>query len=274
MRSRFTVAQDDGTAHAEVDKLMRYAVILFRRFEMTTYYGTMSTDNKHIGDEMLQTLWWRMCALVRAWLGRDIRAIVFDLGGVLVEDSRRVVFAHISAVLGVPVEVLERIMYQETPRLQRGEESTLEFWYRMCDRLKVQRPSDEVLLTLLTEPYTAQSVRPIAPTLDLVRELKRNGYRIGVISNTIPEHIAIHHIQGVFVHFDFVALSYVLRMRKPEGRIFSHTARQLGVNVKNMLFHDNEMRWVRAARESGCQSLLFTDAHQARLEMRKLGVNI
>lgn len=219
-------------------------------------------------------LWWRLRALVYTWIGWDIRAIVFDLGGVLVEDSRPQVFAHISAVLGVPVEALEQTMYQETPKLQRGGESTLEFWYRMCERLNVRRPADDVLLTLLTEPYTAHTVRPLHETLALARELKGHGYRIGLISNTIPEHIAVHRAQGVFNHFDFVALSYEVGMRKPERRIFEYTAQKLGVPMRNMLFHDNEMRWVKAARDNGCHSLLFTDAGSARQKMRQLGVRI
>lgn len=200
-----------------------------------------------------------------------IQGILFDLGGVLVDDSREIVFAHISAVLGVPVPVLERTMYRNTPDLQRGKETALQFWYRMCEELRVPRPSDEVLLTLLTKPYTVETVKPKWDTLEIVQRLAEK-YQVGVISNTIPEHMAIHRKQGVFKNFSVVIASYEVGLRKPQKEIFQMASKKLGTPLECLVFVDNEMRWVKAARWAGLQAVLFTSATQLEKRLKRLHV--
>jgi FMN phosphatase YigB (HAD superfamily) len=203
--------------------------------------------------------------------GKTLGGVLFDLGGVLVDDSREVVFAHISKVLGVPVPKLAATMYRNTPDLQRGLETTLQFWYRMCDKLCVSRPADNILLELLTKPYTKENVRAKHDTLAIVRRIAQK-YPVGVVSNTIPEHIRVHRDDGVFDDFSAVILSYEVALRKPQKEIFELASSRLKVPLEKLIFVDNEMRWVKAARKAGMKATLFTSADKLEASLRRSGL--
>lgn len=101
-------------------------------------------------------------------------------------------------------------------------------------------------------------------TLETLRELKRRGYKLGIIANTIteteiPDWMCRDHVADCF---QTVILSSKVRLRKPDTAIYLLAARCIGSAPENCAYvGDNPVRDVEGAVNSGYGSMvLFEDA--------------
>lgn len=198
-----------------------------------------------------------------------IKGIIFDLGGVIVEAFGQQFLIYASQKLGVSVENLEEVVQKEEPSLQRSEITSIQFWQRICKELGVICPNEEILQSLWVKPYE-EHAKIKEDTLKLIQKLKGN-YKLAILSNTIYEHNEINKQRKLYDNFDAVLLSNKLGMRKPEKRFFDAVARKLNLSPEELLFVDDEMRWVVAARNYGLKAILFESAEQLEQELEKLG---
>jgi len=106
--------------------------------------------------------------------------------------------------------------------------------------------------------------------LETIPELKRRGYKIGIIANTIteteiPDWMCEAKIADCFTT---VILSSKVRLRKPDTAIYLLAARCIGSKPENCAYvGDNPVRDVEGAINSGYGSMvLFEDAGTADRE--------
>mgnify|MGYP001592712613 FL=1 len=201
-----------------------------------------------------------------------IKGIIFDLGGVLVEAFGKEFLAYAGQKLGVPVEKLGEAVQKEEPSLQRGEITATQFWRDVCKGLSIDCPSEEILQTLWVRPYK-ECANIKKDTLELVKRL-RGKYKLAILSNTIEEHNEVNKQRGLFENFDTVLLSNEIGMRKPEKEFFDAAAKKLNLSFDELLFVDDKMRWVEAARNHGLEAILFESAEQLEKEFEKLGIRV
>lgn len=199
-----------------------------------------------------------------------IKAIVFDLGGVLIGDFSKTFFANTNKELDVPIDKIKRAVQREEILLQQGKETSLHFWLRICKKLGVTPPSSKVLLSLWSKPYR-QNAKLNKATLLLVKKLSKK-YPLGVISNTLKEHTAVNRKRNFFKYFDVVLLSHDVGLRKPQKEIFQLASKRLHIPLKNLLFVDDELRWVKAARKAGLQSIQFKSPKQIEKRLKDIRV--
>jgi len=201
-----------------------------------------------------------------------IKGIIFDLGGVLVDDLEPACLGNASKNLKVSFDKLKRIIQNEVSPLQRGEENSIQFWQRICKKLYVRCPSDNILSSLWEEPYR-ESVKVKKDMLDLVKRL-RGKYKLAILSNTIIEHAAVNRKRKLLGYFNVVLFSNEVGMRKPERRFFELAAERLGISFNNLVFVDNDIQLVRAARKYGLSAILFKSSEQLEKSFNRLGINI
>jgi len=202
-----------------------------------------------------------------------IKGIIFDLGGVLVEAFGKEFLEYASEKLKAPKDKLGVMIQKEEPALQRGEITNIEFWQRVCDRLSIECPSKKILLTLWLKPYKQQA-KIKKDTLALVKRLQKNRYKTAILSNTQEEHNQINKKRKLFDYFDLVLLSNEVGMRKPERKFFQLASKELGIPFTQLVFVDDEMRWVRAAKRCGLKAILFKSAGQLEKVLNKLGIHV
>ena len=107
--------------------------------------------------------------------------------------------------------------------------------------------------------------RPIRGMIELVRELKRGGMPIAIISNSEGHLAELIEELGWARDFDVVVDSGRLGIDKPDARIFSHACRELGV-VTHELLHVGDA-WeadVQGALGAGASAIWFDARHRAR----------
>lgn len=203
-----------------------------------------------------------------------IKGIIFDLGGVLVDDLSSDFYRNIAKQLDISASKLTKTIQEEEHLLERGEETSVQFWHRVCRKLNIKkRPSDRILASLWLRNYK-QNTKAKKEVINLVKRLKRK-YSLAVLSNTIKEHSVIdRRRKNLFKHFDVVLLSNEVGLRKPEKEFFKLASKKLGIPFSNLLYIDNDIRWVRAGQKLGLQSTLFKSVIHLEKALRKLRIHL
>jgi putative hydrolase of the HAD superfamily len=135
--------------------------------------------------------------------------------------------------------------------LERGECTPEEFEQQLAARL-TSLDGREVLADGLLARMFAGSVLEAA-MLDLIRSLRQAGLRTALLSNSWGEGDYPRHLFPEL--FDVVVISAEVGMRKPEERIFRHTAALLGLEPEECVFIDDLEANVAAAEAIGLVAL-------------------
>jgi HAD superfamily hydrolase (TIGR01509 family) len=110
------------------------------------------------------------------------------------------------------------------------------------------------------------------PLIDLINQLHRQGLTTGILSNagaSLSQSLAAHGIQC----FDVILTSSEIGFAKPDPRIFMRVEEQMNTVGHDILFFDDLMANVEAARAAGWQAELFIDTLQCITALTKYGID-
>lgn len=195
------------------------------------------------------------------------RAFLFDFGGVFTESPFTAVEAFGRSIGADPRTVSDIVFGSyahdgEHPwhRLERGEIS-LEHSRELILALGHERGLRVDLLELFSrmaaaDPQAGSGLR--AELVELVRELRGDGYRTGMITNNVREFGNVWRtLIPVDELFEFVVDSSQVGARKPDRRIFEIALDALGgTTPAECVFLDDHPANVEAAIALGMQGLL------------------
>ncbi len=215
---------------------------------------------------------------------RKIESIFFDVGATLryvVEDPEFAAAAEqeLMELVGatephdVFFEKLEKNWkaYRKWAKTELLDVSEMELWlqYLLPDYPADRVASNAARLTRLWRDHDGRRVVHDG-TLETLRELKRRGYKLGIIANTITETEIPDWMcrDGVADCFQTVLLSSKVRLRKPDPTIYLLGARCIGSDPKACAYvGDNPVRDVEGAVNAGFGAMvLFEDAGTADRE--------
>lgn len=185
-------------------------------------------------------------------------AVLFDFGGVFI-DSPFAVAAAAASRIGAPLDVLSDVMFGSYDvdgdhpwhRLERGEITFEEARAAIADLaegagLGALDPVD-VLAELSATGHGARGF-----VVDLVREVRAEGIRTGIVTNNVAEFASFWRpILPLEELFDDVVDSSAVGLRKPDPTIFSLACERLGVDPSRTVFVDDYDGNVRGARAAG-----------------------
>ncbi len=194
-----------------------------------------------------------------------IRAVIFDVGGVLVrdEDSRyRQAWAE---RLGTTPEVLGDLVFSSdvAVRATVGEFPYAAVWEHVAEALEL----DEETLACLERDYWRGDVLDEGLTAFLAS--LKGEYTTALLSNAwsnAREGFALR--PGLVEAVDLVVISAEEGMAKPNPRIYTLTLERLGVAPEEAVFLDDNGDNIAAARELGIHAVLFVDREQAIADVR------
>ena len=173
-----------------------------------------------------------------------MKNIVFDLAGV--------VFARNEA--RCPQELMDYFYF-----INSGEQLP-DFW---CDYDRGTRSFDNVAERLAqfrgSDVQTARHMMAtaityqdqVAPTAELIAELKGEGYRLFVLSNMSKEYIDFLRKMPVYQYFDGEVISCEVGLNKPEREIYSLLLDRFSLDPLQTMFIDDRKENVVAAAELG-----------------------
>lgn len=196
------------------------------------------------------------------------RVIVFDFGNVIAKTDYTNVIDFIVNTLEISNKEAEALLKKwYKSNLKKGER--LQFWLNYAAYTGKTLPSNwqDQFITRCT-----QAVHLIPGMLELVEELKENGYQTAMLSNTTPFHAEIIGRLGYYDLFCPVLLSYQIGVSKPHRKAYEILLRTLKCPASECIFIDDKEENVQAARKLGIDSIQFFTAEELREELLNRGV--
>jgi epoxide hydrolase-like predicted phosphatase len=200
---------------------------------------------------------------------RDVASVIFDLGGVLIEQPLEDIFGFCAAYLRVDKTALQRAHKRYAPDFQKGTISEKTFWERVCSEVKREQPDG---ISLWGEAFS-HSYRERAENFSLAANLHRHGYRVGLLSDT--EAPAVTFFLGRrYEFFNFLVFSCLEGATKPEPRIYRIALERSGTPPQQTVFIDDAAENVRGAEELGIKSILYETPSRLQEELLEFGLKI
>jgi len=201
-----------------------------------------------------------------------VRAVAFDLGGVLFRDGKAVAVPRIAQAFGrTEAAVLASLTSPLSNAVRRGEVPEAELWDAVQRELGLERGDEDVarLREMWYEGYELdQTMR------DVILALRTAGTKTVAFTGNIPSRIAwLERRYGFEQLFDARVYSYDHRASKTMPRFHEAMLAAAGCPPSAVLFVDDEERHLKVAQALGIHTHLHTtgatDALVARL--RELG---
>jgi putative hydrolase of the HAD superfamily len=195
-----------------------------------------------------------------------IKAVFFDLGGVIVRTEFQAPREHLAERLGMEYEDLVKLVFDSPSsiRASHGEISDKEHWAEVTKRLR--RPASET--ETIREDFFAGDIvdREI---LDFLQTLRPH-YFVGLISNAWPDlrdYIARQKFDDAF---DQMIISGEVGVMKPEARIFRIALEQAGVSPDEAVFVDDFYENIEGCEKVGMKGIHFKDPESALKQLKSL----
>ena len=208
----------------------------------------------------------------RAWCNRGMpgyRALIFDLGGVILPLDYERGYAAIAPACGLPVEEIPRRI-AATGLIEPFETG------RIGGREFARRIGEALGLKLTYEEF-CKVWSAIFPPETLIREelfAELAGlYRLLLLSNTNEIHFEyIRKNYGFVRYFDDFVVSYEVGAMKPAPEIYRAAIRAAGCAPQECFFTDDVPENVEAARRHGIDAAVFTSEQRLRGELERRGI--
>lgn len=183
------------------------------------------------------------------------KALLFDLGGVLVEFDFGRALAAWSPFSALSENDLRRAFKFDAAyeRHERGEITAGEYFAHLRSQLKLSADLQEI-----ERGWNAIFIGEITPTRKLV-ERARQRLPCHVFSNTNASHMTCWSAMcpQVMATIDRIFASHQMGLRKPERAAFDYICQALQIDPESILFFDDLPENVRAAADAGLQSVLI-----------------
>lgn len=200
-----------------------------------------------------------------------IEAGIFDVGGVLVHWDGKPLVADITTTLRIDQETFWQAWEKLIPLMDTGKITEDEFWKKFVSQTNSSQPLPDESLFLRS---FRTGFQPNDEVLALVKDLKDEGYRLGVLSNTIEPHTKFLRTKGIYDSFDTLVFSDEVGLVKPDPAVYHLVLDRLKVEPSRAFFIDDKEENVAAANELGIHGIVFHDSGQLKNELQSLGVKV
>ena len=204
---------------------------------------------------------------------RKVRAIIFDIGRVLVSlDIRKAQLGLAQGLSLTPAELWSAIEKDpHWPDWQEGRMSARDWHLNLCKRLGISLEFEQFRKVW----NSALNPEPILPD-SLFHQLSKS-YRLGLLSNTDPFHVA--HMESTYSFFRYFAkpvriYSCEVGSSKPKPLIFREALRACKVKADEAVYVDDIAENTDAARALGFAGIQFRGREQLYAEFGVLGISV
>jgi glucose-1-phosphatase len=200
-----------------------------------------------------------------------IRTIIFDIGRVLVRINLSRVQTGLAKGLTLSPEELWSAI-EKDPRWadwQEGRMSAHAWHLNLTSRLGITMSFEQ-----FKEVWnSALDPAPIHPN-SLFEGLSKR-YRLGLLSNTDPIHVA--HLESTYKFYEYFppqvrTYSCAVGACKPNPVIYSHALRVCKAKAAECVYIDDIPAFVDAARRLGLQGIHFQSPEQLKQDFAELGI--
>jgi len=196
----------------------------------------------------------------------SIRAVYFDLGGVILRTEEKGPRAELGKSLGLDYDGMDRVVFgsESAQQAALGIISREQHWRNVARALnlpesEIPRCSEAFFAGDRTDPALVDFLRSLRPTC-----------KVGLISNAfsdLREWVVQQKFDDVF---DDMTISSEIGITKPDARIYRQALEKLNVRPEEAVFVDDMPANVEAATALGVRGVVFKTSGQAIADIKKL----
>lgn len=172
-----------------------------------------------------------------------IKAIIFDFGGVIVEDR------------------YTKSVTDQSPEFKKAEKS--------ANAGKKVQGEILILVNKLTPNTPTAYASPDPEIIKLIGDLKLK-YKVGLLSNNFAVWTKIAKRQSYMSLFDDAVFSSDVGLAKPDAKIYLLIIEKLGVLPEECVFIDNQPENVDGAIKVGMTAFLYTNVDKLKEDLGKI----
>ncbi len=200
---------------------------------------------------------------------KQIKNIIFDFGGVLVDWNPRYVYRSYFATDEEMEYFLDNVCTLEWNSHQDCGNLMADATRERVAKFPEYKEAIEMFYSRWGEMLHAD----IPETADFLRGAKAAGYGIYGLTNWSHEtiHVAFERYP-VFSEFDGIVVSGVEKLLKPDPRLYQVLLDRYGLKADECLFLDDNQANVDAANALGITAIRFTTIDEVRPQLAALGI--
>ena len=200
-----------------------------------------------------------------------IDAVVFDLGGVLIDWNPRYLYRKLfddeAAMEGFLAEVC-------SPEWNERQDAG-RLWSEAVAELTSRHPDQASMIVAYHQRWPEMLGSDIAETVELLKELKEQGLRLYAVTNWSHETFPVARSRFAFLDwFEGIVVSGEERLIKPDPAIFHRLLTRYDIAPQRAVYIDDSPRNVAAAARVGLHTLRFVNGRQLRQDLIALGLRI
>lgn len=182
-----------------------------------------------------------------------IKAVLFDFDGVLTLDATgsQSIINYVTGVTGVDRALFEKEYRKYNNELLYGKLKHEEVWGQICTGI-----GREIDIKVLYDSFINTPID--FEMLNLVKKLKDNNYRIGMITDNKKDRIEdISEYHNFNSLFDVITVSAAVGFGKEGKEIFEITLDNLGLKPEECVFIDNTEKNLVAPKHMGMEAVFY-----------------
>jgi len=210
---------------------------------------------------------------------QKIKAVVFDIGGVLLFPKEKNKPSHILNSFTEALKLSKLVKMHDEAKVEavrdiyfkssRGEISKKQTLRLLSDETGIKENKIE---NVFHEIYKKGKTIENSPLLKFTKQLKRIGYKLGIITD--QWHLSSEDLvySGDYSHFDSIVVSSDAKAKKPNEKPYLIAIKRLKVKPKEIIFVDDMVRNIKPAKKFGMKTILFKNNKQFFKDIKKFNL--
>lgn len=198
---------------------------------------------------------------------KKIKNIVFDFGGVLLDWNPRYLYRTVFEDEKEMEHFLANICTNEwNVEQDRGRPFS-----EAVELLQARHPEYQEAIQLYSDQWEMMLKSELPESVELLRELKEQGYHIWGLTNWSAETIPVAYRKyDFFKLFDGIVVSGEEKLIKPDKRLYQVLLDRYMLDAEESVFIDDSQPNVQAARELGFKGIHFDNITNVRKQLSAL----
>ena len=197
-----------------------------------------------------------------------LKAIIFDVGGVLIRTQSRAGREKWAAKFGMDSWDFENFVFrgESGHQAELGQKSFEAHWQWLGRHFGL----DETSLAEMRRDFFSGDTMNTA-LVEQIKRLRKADYRTGILSNFADDARHRWTVDFPFIaYFDGIIISAEVGMLKPDPKIYHLAAESVGVQIQEALFIDDLIGNIEAAKQLGMQTIHFTDPETVQQQLAEI----
>jgi len=198
-----------------------------------------------------------------------IKAIFFDIGGVLAIENRSKQYDDLSNIMNFNLNEFQNIRNDKVKLFSEG---------KISERMYLNIFAKHFNLDINKLRYewvrlAKKNYRINKKVENTIKKLGKN-YILGTLTNIIPLHHNVRKLDDPYKYFKINLLSFEQGLSKPDINFYKLITKISKLKPEEIIFVDDYEYYLEPAKKLGMKTILFTDNKDLVNSLRKLGVKI